>query len=272
METWNNKYYSNRGENIMNKRLEIEERNDLLHEFLNLGEMMLGVGAEIKRVEDTLIRMGKAYGADKMNVFVITSSIVITMHFPDGQELTQTRRIMDESGTNFTKLEALNELSRSCCENPLSTEELKKQLEQLNKKPSQALFCIGSVLGAGSFAIFFGGTFLDGMCAAMFALFICLLQNKLKRLCPNNMIFNLLCSFLTGIGICLLTKVYPPLHLDKIMIGDIMLLIPGIAMTNSVRDILVGDTISGVMRLIESLLWAGSIAFGFMLAIRLIGG
>ena len=65
---------------------------------------------------------------------------------------------------------------------------------------------------------------------------------------------------------------YPPLHLDKIMIGDIMLLIPGIAMTNSVRDILVGDTISGVMRLIESLLWAGSIAFGFMLAIRLIGG
>ena len=272
VETWNNKYYINRGENIMNKRPEIEERNDLLHEFLNLGEMMLGVGAEIKRVEDTLIRMGKAYGADKMNVFVITSSIVITMHFPDGQELTQTRRIMDESGTNFTKLEALNELSRSCCENPLSTEELKKRLEQLNKKPSQALFCIGSVLGAGSFAIFFGGTFLDGMCAAMFALFICLLQNKLKHLCPNNMIFNLLCSFLTGIGICLLTKVYPPLHLDKIMIGDIMLLIPGIAMTNSVRDILVGDTISGVMRLIESLLWAGSIAFGFMLAIRLIGG
>ena len=51
-----------------------------------------------------------------------------------------------------------------------------------------------------------------------------------------------------------------------------MLLIPGIAMTNSVRDILVGDTISGVMRLIESLLWAGSIACGFMLAIRLIGG
>ena len=181
VETWNNKYYSNRGENIMNKRPEIEERNDLLHEFLNLGEMMLGVGAEIKRVEDTLIRMGKAYGADKMNVFVITSSIVITMHFPDGQELTQTRRIMDESGTNFTKLEALNELSRSCCENPLSTEELKKQLEQLNKKPSQALFCIGSVLGAGSFAIFFGGTLLDGMCAAMFALFICLLQNKLKH-------------------------------------------------------------------------------------------
>lgn len=40
------------------------------------------------------------------------------------------------------------------------------------------------------------------------------------------------------------------------MIGDIMLLIPGILMTNSIRDILIGDTISGVMRLVESLLWA----------------
>lgn len=252
--------------------MKIKERNDLLHEFLNLGEMMLRVGAEIKRVEDTLIRMGKAYGADKMNVFVITSSIVITMHFPDGQELTQTRRIMNESGTDFTKLELLNELSRSCCENPLSTEDLKKELEQLNRKPSQAQVCLGSVLGAGSFAIFFGGTLLDGICAAVFALFICFMQRKLKRVCPNNMIFTLLCSLITGIGICLLTKLYPPFHLDKIMIGDIMLLIPGIAMTNSVRDILVGDTISGVMRLIESLLWAGSIACGFMLAIRFIGG
>jgi uncharacterized membrane protein YjjP (DUF1212 family) len=52
--------------------------------------------------------------------------------------------------------------------------------------------------------------------------------------------------------------------MDKIMIGDIMLLIPGIAMTNSIRNMLVGDTISGIMRLIESLLWAGALALGFM--------
>jgi uncharacterized membrane protein YjjP (DUF1212 family) len=57
-----------------------------------------------------------------------------------------------------------------------------------------------------------------------------------------------------------------------VMIGVIMLLIPGIAFTNSVRDILVGDTISGLMRLVESLLWAAGLAVGFMLAILLVGG
>lgn len=256
----------------MDIAFETEELNELLHEFLNIGEMMLRAGAEIKRVEDTIVRMGIAYGATKMNVFVITSSIVVTMAFSDGRKVTQTRRIMEESGTDFEKLEALNKLSRICCEKTLSINELRKEIEYLNKKPSQSQILLGSVLASGSFAIFFGGAVWDGISAAAFGLFICFLQKKIKPVCPNNVIFNLLCSFLTGVGICLFSKCCPFVHADKIMIGDIMLLIPGIAMTNSVRDILVGDTISGVMRLIESLLWAGSIACGFMLAIRLIGG
>lgn len=256
----------------MDIAFETEELNELLHEFLNIGEMMLRAGAEIKRVEDTIVRMGIAYGATKMNVFVITSSIVVTMAFSDGRKVTQTRRIMEESGTDFEKLEALNKLSRICCEKTLSINELRKEIEYLNKKPSQSQILLGSVLASGSFAIFFGGAVWDGISAAAFGLFICFLQKKIKPICPNNVIFNLLCSFLTGVGICLFSKCCPFVHADKIMIGDIMLLIPGIAMTNSVRDILVGDTISGVMRLIESLLWAGSIACGFMLAIRLIGG
>ena len=77
----------------MNTKHEISELNELLHELLNIGEMMLIAGGEIKRVEDTLIRMGLAYGAERMNVFVITSSIVVTMVFSDGTELTQTRSI-----------------------------------------------------------------------------------------------------------------------------------------------------------------------------------
>lgn len=256
----------------MSIELETNELNELLHEFLNLGEMMLRAGGEIKRVEDTLMRMGAAYGAEKMNVFVITSSIVVTMGLPDGRELTQTRRIMDESGTDFTKLEALNELSRSCCSSPMAVEELRKQIEAVDKKPSQLQIWIGSAIGAGSFAMFFGGTLVDGICAALFAVLICCMKKYLKPVCPNHVVFNLLCSFVTGVGICLTAKFLTALQADKIMIGDIMLLIPGIVMTNAIRDVLVGDTIAGVMKFIESLLWAGAIACGFMLAIQIIGG
>ncbi len=256
----------------MKIELETKEMKELLHEFLNLGEMMLCAGAEIKRVEDTLMRMGTAYGAEKMNVFVITSSIVVTMEFPKDRAFTQTRRIMEEPATDFTKLEALNNLSRSCCRQPIPVAELREQIERLDKSPSYLQIWAGSAVGAGSFAVFFGGNLFDGICAAIFALAICFMKRYLKPLCPNNVVFNLLCSFMTGIGICFVAELFSSLHADKIMIGDIMLLIPGIVMTNALRDILVGDTISGAMKFIESLLWASAIACGFMLAIQVIGG
>ncbi len=251
----------------------MEHPGALLHCLLDMAESMLSVGAEVNRVEGTLSRMGRAYGAARMNVFVITSSVVVTMVLPDGTDLTQTRRITGPGGTDFTKLEALNTLSRRCCEHPLSVEDLSRALAALDEPPPNPVWiCLGSMLAAGSFAAFFGGGLWDALVAAVFGMVIFFLQQRLPSLFPNKAIFNLVSSLLTGTAISLCGAIFPILQPDKIMIGDIMLLIPGIAMTNSVRDVLVGDTISGIMRLIETLLWAGSLAMGFMLGIYLVGG
>lgn len=244
----------------------------ILHELLDLGEAMLENGAEVLRVEDTLGRLGTAYGAVRTNAFVITSSIVVTMVFDDDQEITQTRRIIDSVGTDFKKLEELNELSRKCCENPLPVEELSCEIKKrLSNTSNPIKFHIGSVLAAGSLAVFFGGNLLDGLLASGFAFLICLMQRRLSPYCSNKSVFNLLCSFFTGISICPVARLSTLVHADKIMIGDIMLLIPGIALTNAIRDVLVGAPISGLLRLTESLLWACSLACGFMFAVWLIG-
>ena len=50
---------------------------------------------------------------------------------------------------------------------------------------------------------------------------------------------------------------------DMISIGNIMLLIPGIPLTNSLRDMFTGNTISGLLRFSEAILLALTIAFGF---------
>ena len=71
----------------------MQDTDLMLHTLLELGESMLADGADVRRVEQTLSRMGKAYGAVRMDVFVITSSIVLTMCFADGSAATQTRRI-----------------------------------------------------------------------------------------------------------------------------------------------------------------------------------
>lgn len=244
----------------------------LLDQLLNIGELLLQNGAEISRVEETISRMGMAYGAAEMQVFVITYSIVVSMKLPDGRMLTQTRRITRPAGTDFLRLEACNALSRRCCRAPLPLEELTAEVERIRTRPNSRLRIYGSsMLAVGSFTLFFGGGPADMLVSMAFAALTCLLQEYLMPICMNRVVFNLICSLLIGLGTCGCVLLFPALQLDKIMIGYIMLLIPGLAMTNSVRDILVGNTISGALLLTESLLWAGALASGFMLAIWITG-
>ena len=60
--------------------------------------------------------------------------------------------------------------------------------------------------------------------------------------------------------------------LDYIIIGNIMLLIPGIAFVTSLRDMIVGDTISGLLGAFEALLRALAIAAGCALVLMQLGG
>lgn len=252
---------------------QLKTYNECLRYILDMGELMIASGAEINRVEKTIRYMSKAYGAVSVNVFVITTNIIVTALFENGFELTQSRQIPTGCKLDYSKVEALNKLSRECYKNPMPLEELANRLKEIEKMTDNLLiWFLASMLGACAFAIFFGGSFWDGLVSAAFAAFICLLQRKLAPVCPNNVIFYLITSLLTGLGIGLIGEAVAPLHADKIMIGDIMLLIPGLGATNAIRDVLAGDTISGILRLIEALLWAGALAAGFMIALGLIGG
>lgn len=248
----------------------MQTAKEYLHIFLDMGDALLSSGAEIFRVEDTLNRMGYACGATQMNVFVITSSIVITMEFPGETARTQTRRIRENGGNDFTKLEQLNDLSRRFCKAPLSASQLKKELEQITSaKPIPLLTLAGSILAACSFALFYGGTLQDAFFAGITAVLIWFAQQYLRPMCMNEVTFQFVVSFLAGCVICIFSHLVPALHLDKIMIGDIMLLIPGLMATNAIRDVLIGDTLSGIIRLIAALLLAAALALGFMGAILL---
>ena len=251
--------------------LKREEQGELINCLLDMGQLLLDCGAEISRVEDTLSRMAAAYGSTHAEVFVITSIISISIEFTSKDVLTETRRIYSSSGTDFYRLEKLNAISRSCCASPMPIEELKNALAETahGRKPLPAVL-VGSALAAGGFAMFFGGGIRDGIAAAVFGLLICLVQRRLGRTQLSTVGVNLLLSFMTGLCVGVICKAIPAFNMDKILIGDIMLMIPGLAMTNSIRNMLGGDTISGVVRLIESLIWAGALAGGFMTAFMII--
>ena len=88
------------------------EVSQFLCVLIKMGEALQNSGAEVFRVEDTLNRIAAAYGAEEVNIFVITSSIVVTLTMPDLPPQTQTRRLRKSTGNDLLELEQLNALSR----------------------------------------------------------------------------------------------------------------------------------------------------------------
>lgn len=252
------------------------DAGSILSIALNIGAEILRAGGEIHRVEDTVTRICRAYGAEAVEVFAITSLITAEVRMPDGSFATRNRRV---SGTynHLARLEALNALSRTICKSPISAAEVDARLEQIRLyRPVPEWLCyVGGMLATGGFAVFFGGSIRDGLAAAVIAFFLTLFA-RLRPIRINSMVKSLISSFAAGVLSVLCVKVGFGDHVDKIIIGTIMLEIPGLSFGNALRDLLCGDTLAGTMRLIQAILQTLMIALGYMAALtlynHLIGG
>ena len=236
---------------------------------LDVGAELLRVGGEVHRVEDTVVRICLAYGAAGVEVFAITSLITAELRMPDGTYATRNRRVLS-TYNHLARLEAINALSRHICRQPLSAGEVQARLESIRRyRPVPEWLCyLGAPMATGGFAVFFGGSLLDGLAAAAIGLILTLFA-RLRPVRINGMVKTLISSFAAGALSVLCVTVGFGDHVDKIIIGTIMLEIPGLSFGNSLRDMLSGDTLAGAMRFIQTILQALMIALGYMAALVL---
>lgn len=235
---------------------------------LDLGKSMVKCGAEMNRVEETVVRIGYAYGMKKTEVFSVISMIHATVIDSDNRTHSQMRRI-SSSGVNFEKLERLNSLSREICATKPELDLAREKLEAICSKTSRfnIVVCLGYMLAAATFAVFFGGTLLDALATTPIAAIIYLLQVFIKAKGASKLFFTALESAIAGLLALMFVHIGFGNNVDIIMIGDIMLLIPGLMLINSLREMLCGDMMSGLLRLLESVMLAMAIAVGFALPI-----
>ena len=236
------------------------EIGQLLSAALDLGEQMLICGGEVNRVEDTICRLCKAYGAKKVDVFSITTCIIATADFGEQGVVTQTRRILT-SKFDMTVLSELNDLSRRACAFKMSPAELQKAKEVPHYPFWGIIGCFALISAA--FSVFFGGSMLDGIISAMIGVVLCIVQAALNRVQVNKYLAVVLCSLLGGLLSNLIFAANFPVHPAMINIGNIMLLIPGIGLTSAIRDVFSGDTMSGLLRSSEAIVLSIAIAWGF---------
>ena len=240
---------------------------------LDIGEQMLLSGAEIGRVEDSIRLICSAYGCLRTDVFTITSSIVVSIEDSQRKFYTQSRRITGGK-TDLTKLDRLNTLSRRICKETPGWEFVQDRLAQITAAPSYPMWMevLASAMIAGAFAIFFGGTLADGCVSTVLGALLRLLTGLLQRAKMNQILINVVATFLVSSSAILSVRAGIGTDANEIIIGNIMLLIPGIALTNSLRDMISGDIISGLLRFLDAILVAAAIAAGYIMSAQLLGG
>ncbi len=239
---------------------------------LDIGEGMLKNGGEVSRVEEAIERICHAYGAVHVEVFSIISMIQASVRMPDGTYSSQMRRVK-QTGMNLSILEKFNALSREVCREqiPLAEFDEKIRLAKEEKPYPAWLILISVVAIATAFVFLFNGKWVDALVAAVIGAVVSVFEifptkyiNKMAKIAISSFIISLL----TAIALLL------PIGANGgiIIIGSVMILVPGLAFGTAIRDLLLGDLASGSLKTLQAVLQALMIAFGYMLAVMIMGG
>ena len=238
--------------------------NNILERAIDIGQRMLVTGAEVSRVERTITFICRAYGVRHVDVMVITSSIIVTIRGNDIGVMTQMRRVPGQN-FDFQRLKSLNQLSREICAHPMTSDEIKERIRAIDTTDTISLKAslFYWALIAASFSAFFGGRLEDAVCAGIVGVFLRLLQYLLSQTKLNPYCVLVLLSFVGGMLANSFMWFGMDIHPAAINMGNIMPVIPGLALMNSIRDMFSQETISGLLKSAEAITLSLLIATGF---------
>ena len=269
----------------------LEQSRRALELVTRIGEVLLKNGGEIFRVQQTMQLVAKAYGIPGFQVYVLANGLFVSMqeegrtitrpvesgdaagqeHLFGQEHLASQVRYVPLSSVHLGRVAAVNNLSREIVAQKYTVEEASRKIEQIDKLPftSNAVQTLMSGLGAGAFCILFGGSLLDSAAAFLSGLALWLFVLFLTARGANKIMVNILASALvTAMGVLFFHLFSFGDSMDMIVIGSIVPLLPGVPLTNSIRDYLNGDYLSGTIRMIDAVLVACCIALGVGIVLR----
>lgn len=247
----------------MNERL-------LLEAATTLGYRLAMSGAETFRVEETIQRVLKTYGYDA-EAFAIPNCLTVSIITASGDPMTRMRRI-GPHGNDLDAVEMYSNLSRAICNRHPEPTELLNWLEYVEdhrRSYTPLIQAVGFFLSAFGFCFTFGGTFADALGAGLCGLIIMAVERFMGKLSSTQFFRTIIAAFCMAFFVYLIHSVGMVQNADAAIIGALMILVPGLLFTNAMRDVMYGDTNSGLNRLVLVLLIAVAIALGTAAALKL---
>jgi len=241
----------------------ILEPKDILKLSVFAGEIMLKNGAEVYRVEDSMTRILKHFNFEIAESFVTVTAIVATIEDKNAGIITLCRRITSRTN-NLEKLVLVNQFSRDICENKIKLDDAFDILNTIDQKPAynKNLLILATAITSFGFAIMFDGNIHDAVAAFITSASVDFLKRKLFKRKSFNMILDLTSGFLIGIIAMLLMTLKIGTNFDIIIVSAVMVYLPGLLLTNGIRDIYAEDFLSGSAKFVNALLISISLATG----------
>ena len=247
----------------------IQPENEALVEvILTAGEILIKANAEAYRIEDSLKRMFSAYKC-QADIIAQSTSLIATIRFPDQQTITVIRRV-NEHQTNLNHVHTINSISRNLTDGKYTLSQAANAMDELlissNTSRNKRLYKLGFLMLGCSFCLVFKGGFNEFIASFLNGCIYVLLLVLNDAAGLSELMFDLLASLVLSLSVIALTALFTYFRMSFdgsiVLISSIMPMVPGIALTNALRDLLNGDFVSGSNRLLEALVIAGTIAVG----------
>ncbi|MEZ3488030.1 MAG: GNAT family N-acetyltransferase [Lachnospiraceae bacterium] len=232
---------------------------------LEAGRILLKNGAEIFRVDETIVRICNRFHVKYVDTFILSHAIFVSAENGMEEAYTKVKQV-PLSSSHLGIVAEVNELSREIVEGLVSIEEAEERLRRIDRIPDKKgyfqVFAAG--LGSGSFGYLLGASALESLIAFLIGCLLYVWVLTAKKHGMSKMIVNIVGGVIITALALLACHLPIPGHvkLDGMIIGSIMPLVPGLAFVNAIRDIADSDFLSGTVRMIDALLVFVYIAVG----------
>ncbi|MEG0326869.1 MAG: threonine/serine exporter family protein [Erysipelothrix sp.] len=245
------------------------DEEKLMDACMIAGKILMENGAEMHRVEDTMNRILDVKHGDKEAMsFVIPTGIFVTTRYG---RTTKMKRIVKRR-QNLEMIVEVNSLSRQFSAQELTVDELYDALTELEKNEVDFpywLKIVSSGLISGFMMLLFEGSFQDNGITMVIGALGYSFYSYLARVMKARFIQEFVATFLMALLANGLNQLGLVTNADTVIIGSIIILVPGIQIMNSIRDFLAGNTISGTVFMMEAMVIAGMIGAGVMSALKI---
>ena len=129
------------------------------------------------------------------------------------------------------------------------------QIKGMSRYTFKETMLFGAV-GAAGFGMFFNGTLLEIVMSFFIGILIRCISCFLSKHKLNSFLNNAISAGSAALSAQLIHQVLPQTNVDIMVISSFMLLVPGLAITNAIRDTIAGDYVSGVARAVDAFLCA----------------